>query len=211
MKSLNFLFSLLVVSFTLNGQIRNYNIEGEITSPEGRRYAYIFIKEIYEDPPRLICKPILNRKFDITGDIDLKGKLMGTALLFLDTVSNLTADSFSSRLKNGYRNYRPIILEDMVVKIGDINNVDLAIIDGGDLSRDWDKLFEATASGKYEEFIMQNPDSPASLYLIRTLYNIDSKTSIPMPLNFLRLFKSLSERIRRSKEGMDLMLEMSSI
>lgn len=211
MKVLIFLFSLLVVSSTLNGQICSYNIEGEVTSPGVEKFAYVFVKQVVNDPPKLICKPIMGGKFSIAGEIDLKRKLMGTALLFLDTVSNLTADSFSSRLKNGYRNYRPIILEDMTIKIADIKNVDLAVIDGGDLSRDWDNLFEATASGKYQEFIMQNPDSPASLYLIRTLHHVDSQTTVPISLDFLILFKTLSERIRGSEEGMALLLDLSGV
>ncbi len=219
MKALITLIFTISSFFSLAQSIK-FNIQGTIKNTEHAKFAYLSTLSLQvpvSSDKIFMITPIKDGKFEFNGTFDLEGKDYQEACVFVDERSNISKEELESKFKQliwitgRENNLRRLILEDIKFDVEERDQMKVSkIIEGGMLTRQLDMESKAVRAGnrKLQEFVKTYPDSPISLKAVETVTNLTVPSNKDRMESIygtpLELYNLLSERLKKSKRGIDL-------
>jgi len=190
---------LIFIFFTIQGlhsQTLNCKINGILLEQSPFKYALLNDAKT----KKVIFAPIIDGHFEFNIERQNEFQMM---TLFLGEDSLKTYEQ--SRRDKG--NSRFIAVEDTYITIKD--NVLGATVKGGSMNKDIDDMYKVMSSGQFESFFQQHPNSPVSLVLLKSLIRINEVTWLQGTLNCKLFYNKLSENLKNSILGKELLTKMS--
>lgn len=197
---------LLLLSQSGNAQVFQNRITGRINEPDKSKYAYLFIKKIGNDGDSLLRATITDKEFTLNAAYDVRGRLCAYADIFYSADSTLTLERVKQMYKNGYHDYRTIVLEDIHIETKNTSGARMSRVIAGKLNKEFDLYLTALDNGTELDFIKNHPGSPISLLHLKARYTLDSKTQLYFnepPFDFILWFNRLDAGLRASVEGLE--------
>lgn len=198
----NLLLLILTVFTTLSvhSQTQNCKITGTLTDQSFYKYAYIYISKTKE----LSITPIVANKFQFNINRQ-KEAILGIMFLGLDSLK--TSEDVLQNGISGNRISRLIALEDMDINITE--NINTAIVSGGNLNKDLDQMSSTSKSLDFKPFFEQHPDSPIALIFLKSLTAISKNHMLAQYVDCKTYFNDLSDRLKNSSEGKEVWAKIS--
>ncbi|MET3115608.1 hypothetical protein AAKU52_003358 [Pedobacter sp. CG_S7] len=217
--------TILLISFSLSAQSVKFNLQGSVKDTKNAKFAFIstLSQQVTISSPKIfMVTPIVNGKFQFNDTFDLEGKQYQNACVFVDERGNISKEELAFKFKQlvwvtGRENHlRRIILENIKLDIEQRDQmITSKIVSGGTLTKQLDENNQAVRdkNRKLLEFIKKYPDSPVSLIAVKDNNSIfDPSNKEKYESNYglpSELFILLSERLRKSKEGLKLIKEIN--
>lgn len=192
------LLSILLTVLTIlsaHSQTQNCKINGTLIDQSFYKYAYLYISKTKE----LSVTPILANKFQFN-IANQKEAILGIMFLGLDSLK-----TYDDVLQNGIvgnRISRLIALENLDINI--IDNINTAIINGGNLNKDLDQMSSTSKSLDFKPFFEQHPDSPIALIFLKSLTAISKNHLLAQYVDCKTYYNDLSDRLKNSSEGKEV-------
>ena len=209
MKNFWFYFALFIAT---SASAQTYTIKGHIKNQGYNKYAFLYS---YPDSSTKVC-PIVNHEFNFEAEVKRSNKLSEGGVIYLGASQSVSYESVKAlRAVPPFIDYtRPVGIENFTIEIDDEENIKNAVVIGGDLNKQRDDMQATIISKDYEGFFKRNPDASISVSFLMAL-NRMSKFSGMIRFkdlsndDFLRIYNSLSERLKNSEDGKKLSLELS--
>ena len=197
-KNIVLLIFIFITVQHLQSQTLNCKLNGTLIYDGSYRYAFLYLPD---NKSRHITE-IIGKRFCF---ITKKPDELKLGIIFLGKDSSMTYADVVQQRKYGVNESRSVVIEDLEIIID--NDVSKAIVNGGMLNKDNDKMYKAISTSQYDEFFDQNPNSPLALELLKALIIINIK-KLPFggssAFNIKSYYNKLSDRLRNSEKGKDL-------
>ncbi len=187
-------FFILMFKLTSYGQLKKYEIKGEIANSEISKYAYVCVYET-NDKWKFQKTPIIDRKFSFNVEVNDSGYLSYSGRIFLtnDTLKE------ASEIYQG-TNYRMLIIDNFSILIDDEQNVKSSKIHESQLNKEFDEMNKAIKEEEYIKFFESHQNSVMSIKMLTILIAADHMLGFGLD-EYRRVFSTLSDRVQKSLEG----------
>jgi hypothetical protein len=193
----NKLILLLFLLFSIEGlHAQALDVEINGTLIDAPQYKCVYLANLKQKT--FLVTPIVKGGFGFKTQITVDGSL---AHLFFDTDSTRTID-YLLQSRNGDHT-RLVAIEDATLAF--TANAKAMEVIKGPLNNDVNDMYEAMATSAFEKYFETHSESAVSLVFLRALIAVGSKNKGVTPINCKVLYDKLSERLKNSSKGKELL------
>lgn len=185
---------------SLYSQATNCTVTGTVDRNLPYKYAYL-----YNSKKNVLLKtPIVLNHFKFNAS---RHEELTLASLFFAMDSLMTYSNMLEKKAERIFEEKILAIEDSVNVKVPTENMKEAIVTGGPLNKALNEMYLTNSKRNYGEFFLKYPDSPVSLLYLKVLINI-SKTSMGAGVDCTSYYNSLSNRLKNSEEGKELVKKL---